>query len=63
MGDVNEMDTGNATSYLDDDEDNAPPLMEELGINFEHILLKTQAVLYPNRTLEAKVVEDCDKRI
>jgi protein YIPF5/7 len=60
MGDVNEMDTGNATSYLDDDEDNAPPLMEELGINFEHILLKTQAVLYPNRTLEAKVVEDCD---
>ena len=29
-------------------------------MNFEHIYLKTQAVIYPNRTLEAKVVEDSD---
>lgn len=57
--DDNDMNTAN-TQWVEDDIDNEPPLLEELGINFEHILLKTQAVLYPNRTLEAKVVEDCD---
>lgn len=31
----------------DEDYDNEPPLLEELGINFQHILTKTQAVLYP----------------
>jgi hypothetical protein len=48
------------SAYTDDDIENEAPLLDELGINFEHILLKTQAVLYPNRTLEAKVVDDCD---
>jgi len=31
----------------DDDFDNEPPLMEELGINMQHILLKTKAVVLP----------------
>ena len=54
-----ELNTSNA-QYVEDDMDNEPPLLEELGINFDHIILKTKAVLYPNRTLEAKVVEDSD---
>ena len=54
-----DMNTEN-TAYVDDDYDSEPPLIEELGINFDHIYLKTQAVIYPNRTLEAKVVEDSD---
>jgi len=32
-----------------DDLDNEPPLLEELGINLEHILLKTKAVVVPFR--------------
>jgi hypothetical protein len=34
---------------MDDDEDyaNEPPLLEELGINFEHIYMKTMSVLMP----------------
>ena len=58
-GNEEDMDMGNAI-YDEDDYDNEPPLLEELGINFQHIYLKTQAVLYPSRTLEAKVVEDAD---
>ena len=32
-----------------DDLDNEPPLLEELGINIEHIMLKTKAVVVPFR--------------
>jgi len=32
-----------------DDFDNEPPLLEELGVNLEHILLKTKAVVVPFR--------------
>lgn len=37
-----------AVPYGDDDEnfDNEPPLLEELGIRFDHIWNKTQAVMY-----------------
>lgn len=35
----------NALMY--DDFDNEPPLLEELGVNIEHILNKTQAVVNP----------------
>lgn len=39
-----------------------PPLLEELGINFEHILGKTYAVLVPNRQLQLDpaAMEDAD---
>lgn len=33
----------------EEDYDNEPPLLEELGINFDHIWTKTQAVLYLNK--------------
>ncbi len=32
-----------------EDFDNEPPLLEELGIRFDHIWSKTQAVLYVNK--------------
>lgn len=41
--------TGNpSVPYGDDEEsfDNEPPLLEELGIRFDHIWNKTQAVMY-----------------
>lgn len=39
------------TPGMDDDEDysNEPPLLEELGINFDHIWRKTQSVINPIR--------------
>ncbi len=37
-----------------DDYDNEPPLLEELGINFDHITKKTQAVLYINKVSRRK---------
>lgn len=32
---------------LEEDYENEPPLLEELGIRFDHMLSKTQAVMYP----------------
>jgi hypothetical protein len=41
---------GNPSDGIDyEDFDNEPPLLEELGINFDHILKKTQAVLFINK--------------
>lgn len=38
----------------EDDEDyaNEPPLLEELGINFEHIWSKTLAVILPTKRID-----------
>lgn len=35
--------------FDDDDFSNEPPLLEELGIRFDHIWSKTQAVLLPTK--------------
>lgn len=35
----------------DEDYDNEPPLLEELGIRFDHIWTKTQAVIHPTKVL------------
>jgi hypothetical protein len=37
----------NPTSAIDFD--NEPPLLEELGVNIEHIVAKTKAVMNPGR--------------
>lgn len=37
-----------------------PPLLEELGINFEHIMLKTVAVLNPFKVTNANILQDAD---
>ncbi|ETV97134.1 hypothetical protein, variant [Aphanomyces invadans] len=48
-----------SVSYGDDFE-NEPPLMEELGINFEHIWTKTQAVLIPTTSVSEHILDDVD---
>ncbi|KAG5188121.1 YIPF5-like protein [Tribonema minus] len=40
--------------------DNEPPLLEELGINFEHIWAKTRAVLVPTRRIESAYLDETD---
>ena len=47
--DLNKVSTFN--NFNDDDYENEPPLLEELGIRFDHIWSKTQAVLYPTVVL------------
>lgn len=39
---------------------NEPPLLEELGINFNHIKLKTQAVLNPRGRITPDIMIDSD---
>ncbi|KAL3125412.1 hypothetical protein niasHT_009861 [Heterodera trifolii] len=41
-----------------DDIANEPPLLEELGVNFQHIWLKTMAVLNPLGIASAEVIAD-----
>lgn len=42
------------------DFENEPPLMEELGINFEHICHKTLAVLNPLKQANTEIMQDTD---
>ncbi|GAA5922291.1 hypothetical protein JCM21900_003255 [Sporobolomyces salmonicolor] len=37
-----------------------PPLLEELGINFDHILQKSLTVLNPLRTVDPHIMDDAD---
>lgn len=46
------------TSY-DDDIENEPPLLEELGINVEHVLLRMKGVAF-FKQVEQEVLEDLD---
>ena len=48
---------GAPMSYSYDDE---PPLLEELGINFEHIMGRTIAVMNPFKSIEGQLLEDAD---
>ncbi|EDV19327.1 uncharacterized protein TRIADDRAFT_5826, partial [Trichoplax adhaerens] len=40
--------------------DDEPPLLEELGINFQHIVQKTGHVLNPFRHIEPSIMDDTD---
>ena len=42
------------------DENNEAPLLEELGINFDHIFKKTKAVLNPFTTPDSSILDDVD---
>ncbi|XP_067940744.1 protein YIPF5-like [Watersipora subatra] len=44
----------------EDDFENEPPLLEELGINFDHIYQKTLAVLNPMKGTDHDAVADSD---
>ena len=56
-----DMHAGNA-AYVDEDYDNEPPILEELGINFEKIMRKTKAVLNPttNVNVPGELLDDGD---
>ena len=46
------MDFKNKGLYgVDEDYTNEPPLLEELGIHFDHIWLRTLSVLFPNKDI------------
>lgn len=49
-----------ATANAYDDLENEPPLLEELGINFDHIYRKTKCVLNPFSTPHESIVDDQD---
>lgn len=53
-----------AMSSFEEDYENEPPLLEELGVNFPHIYSKSTAVLFPfskkAKTLEHEVMDDDD---
>ena len=51
---------GSVGGYDDDDDSDDVPLLEELGIRFDHILSKTLAVMYPMRRLSEEVIDDAD---
>ena len=44
----------------EEDYDNEPPLLEELGINFEHIWNKTKLVLIPTGPINEHILDDTD---
>ncbi|XP_077983780.1 protein YIPF5-like [Glandiceps talaboti] len=48
-----------ADTYTESFEDE-PPLLEELGINFEHIYQKTLSVMNPFRDTDPAAIHDCD---
>eukprot|EP00428_Durinskia_dybowskii_P062651 CAMPEP_0170390184 /NCGR_PEP_ID=MMETSP0117_2-20130122/19009_1 /TAXON_ID=400756 /ORGANISM="Durinskia baltica, Strain CSIRO CS-38" /LENGTH=229 /DNA_ID=CAMNT_0010646209 /DNA_START=28 /DNA_END=714 /DNA_ORIENTATION=- len=50
----------NSALAAEPDYDNEPPLLEELGINFDHIWAKTQAVLIPTKQINAHILDDSD---
>lgn len=51
---------GSSTWGADDDYSNEPPLLEELGINFEHIWRKVYAVLMLQKDIDPVLMRDSD---
>ena len=49
----------NASNSMDD-YDNEPPLLEELGVNIEHIVSKTKAVMSPTKAFDTHLMDDTD---
>ncbi len=59
MNTGNDMNTMNS-AYVEDDYDNEPPLLEELGVNFSYIVLKLKAVIMPNVQISSEIADDAD---
>lgn len=49
-----------SNSNDEEDYENEPPLLEELGVNFEHIRQKTFTVLNPFKTPDSNILQDTD---
>ena len=58
--DNNNNNNMNANCLPEDDYENEPPLLEELGINLPHIREKTLAVLNPMKPVDADLMSDTD---
>lgn len=59
--DNNQTDTfGQGYAAEQDPYADEPPLLEELGINFDHILQKTLAVINPLRKTDASILSESD---
>ncbi|XP_060083713.1 protein YIPF5-like [Ylistrum balloti] len=52
--------SGPASNGGGDNFEDEPPLMEELGINFDHITQKTMAVLNPLKQTDSTIMQDTD---
>lgn len=52
--------TGGGSKTGADGYEDEPPLMEELGINFDHITQKTMAVLNPLKQADHTIMQDTD---
>ena len=58
--DTSGINTDPFASTSDDPFADEPPLLEELGINFDHITQKTLAVVNPLRSTDASILHDSD---
>jgi len=54
------MGGGAGALNLEEDFDNEPPLLEELGIRFDHILAKTRVVINPRKQISEHILDDAD---
>ncbi|KAI0129655.1 putative Golgi membrane protein [Xylariales sp. AK1849] len=60
MGEQGGLRTGWLAAFSTEGYDNEPPLLEELGVNFNHIQKKTLAVLNPIARIDQHLMDDSD---
>ncbi|KAH0601459.1 hypothetical protein MHUMG1_00335 [Metarhizium humberi] len=60
MGEHGGLRTGWLAAFSTEGYDGEPPLLEELGVNFGHIQMKTLAVLNPFRHIDQHIMDDSD---
>lgn len=57
---VSGLRTGWLAAFGTEGYDGEPPLLEELGVNFRHIQMKTLAVLNPFGRIDQHIMDDSD---
>ncbi|KAH8666489.1 hypothetical protein BX600DRAFT_549561 [Xylariales sp. PMI_506] len=60
MGEQGGLRTGWIAAFSTEGYENEPPLLEELGVNFDHIQKKTLAVLNPFARIDQHLMDDSD---
>ncbi|KAG8626633.1 hypothetical protein KVT40_005578 [Elsinoe batatas] len=60
MGEQGGLRTGWLAAFGTEGYEGEPPLLEELGVNFEHIKVKTVTVLNPLARIDAHIMDDSD---
>ncbi|KAI2472943.1 Yip1-domain-containing protein [Annulohypoxylon bovei var. microspora] len=60
MGEQGGLRTGWLAAFSTEGYDGEPPLLEELGVNFDHIRMKTLAVLNPFGRIDQHIMDDSD---